>query len=95
MCIGCKAWEVACKEWNDVPEDGLLLTGSHDTLIFLTLICAIAMGIMGVLDAIRSAMLSRIGAWFERTLRFELLSGVLRVAFDRGNSFGQQLIGDL
>ena len=31
----------------------------------------------------------------ERTLRFELLSGVLRVAFDRGNSFGQQLINDL
>jgi ABC-type protease/lipase transport system fused ATPase/permease subunit len=75
--------------------DRVLLTGSLDTLVFLTLICALAMGIMGVLDAIRSAMLSRIGAWFERTLRFELLSGVLRVAFDRGNSFGQQLINDL
>ena len=23
MCIGCKACEVACKEWNHVPEDGL------------------------------------------------------------------------
>ena len=23
LCIGCKACEVACKEWNDVPEDGL------------------------------------------------------------------------
>ncbi len=31
VCIGCKACEVACKEWNDVPEDGLLLTGmSYD-----------------------------------------------------------------
>src|SRR3954468_11339186 len=27
VCIGCKACEVACKEWNDVPEDGLLFTG--------------------------------------------------------------------
>lgn len=27
LCIGCKACEVACKEWNDVPEDGLTLTG--------------------------------------------------------------------
>jgi formate dehydrogenase iron-sulfur subunit len=27
VCIGCKACEVACKEWNAVPEDGLLLTG--------------------------------------------------------------------
>ena len=31
VCIGCKACEVACKEWNLVPEDGLDWTGeSHD-----------------------------------------------------------------
>ena len=31
VCIGCKACEVACKEWNMVPEDGLAWTGrSHD-----------------------------------------------------------------
>jgi formate dehydrogenase iron-sulfur subunit len=31
VCIGCKACEVACKEWNDVPEDGLNFTGeSYD-----------------------------------------------------------------
>jgi formate dehydrogenase iron-sulfur subunit len=31
VCIGCKACEVACKEWNAVPEDGLELTGmSYD-----------------------------------------------------------------
>src|SRR5579884_2289940 len=28
VCIGCKACEVACKEWNQVPEDGLNLLGS-------------------------------------------------------------------
>jgi len=28
LCIGCKACEVACKEWNEVPEDGLLFTGT-------------------------------------------------------------------
>jgi formate dehydrogenase iron-sulfur subunit len=28
VCIGCKACEVACKEWNMVPEDGLNLLGS-------------------------------------------------------------------
>ena len=28
ICIGCKACEVACKEWNAVPEDGLLMLGS-------------------------------------------------------------------
>jgi formate dehydrogenase iron-sulfur subunit len=31
ICIGCKACEVACKEWNAVPEDGLELSGmSYD-----------------------------------------------------------------
>jgi formate dehydrogenase iron-sulfur subunit len=31
VCIGCKACEVACKEWNGVPEEPLSLTGeSYD-----------------------------------------------------------------
>src|SRR6266545_2917741 len=31
ICIGCKACEVACKEWNGVPDDGLNLLGmSYD-----------------------------------------------------------------
>jgi formate dehydrogenase iron-sulfur subunit len=31
LCIGCKACEVACKEWNGVPSDGFRLTGfSYD-----------------------------------------------------------------
>ena len=31
ICIGCKACEVACKEWNGVPEDGLQwLAQSYD-----------------------------------------------------------------
>jgi len=31
ICIGCKACEVACKEWNLVPDDGLVWTGhSYD-----------------------------------------------------------------
>jgi formate dehydrogenase iron-sulfur subunit len=31
LCIGCKACEVACKEWNDVPSDGFNWSGlSYD-----------------------------------------------------------------
>jgi formate dehydrogenase iron-sulfur subunit len=31
VCIGCKACEVACKEWNLVPEDGMVWMGeSYD-----------------------------------------------------------------
>jgi formate dehydrogenase iron-sulfur subunit len=37
VCIGCKACEVACKEWNGVPEDGLNWTGrSHDNSVGLS-----------------------------------------------------------
>jgi len=28
ICIGCKACEVACKEWNDVPADHFDMLGS-------------------------------------------------------------------
>jgi len=31
VCIGCKACEVACKQWNQLPADGYALTGeSYD-----------------------------------------------------------------
>jgi formate dehydrogenase iron-sulfur subunit len=31
ICIGCKACEVACKEWNEVPDDGFAMLGmSYD-----------------------------------------------------------------
>jgi len=28
ICIGCKACEVACKEWNAIPADGMTFLGS-------------------------------------------------------------------
>src|SRR4051812_8967399 len=36
LCIGCKACEVACKEWNQLPDDGLFFTGmSYDNTVDL------------------------------------------------------------
>lgn len=36
LCIGCKACEVACKEWNDVPADGFGWSGhSYDNTMAL------------------------------------------------------------
>jgi formate dehydrogenase iron-sulfur subunit len=36
LCIGCKACEVACKEWNDVPDDGFIWSGlSYDNTLAL------------------------------------------------------------
>ena len=28
LCIGCKACEVACKQWNQLPADGNELSGN-------------------------------------------------------------------
>ncbi len=36
LCIGCKACEVACKQWNQLPADGFDLTGmSYDNTVQL------------------------------------------------------------
>jgi formate dehydrogenase iron-sulfur subunit len=36
LCIGCKACEVACKEWNQLPADNYELTGmSYDNTVGL------------------------------------------------------------
>jgi formate dehydrogenase iron-sulfur subunit len=36
ICIGCKACEVACKEWNQLPDDGFNFTGmSFDNTVQL------------------------------------------------------------
>lgn len=36
LCIGCKACEVACKEWNEVPADGYVFSGaSYDNTLAL------------------------------------------------------------
>ena len=31
-CIGCKACEVACQEWNDLPPEATVQVGSYQTL---------------------------------------------------------------
>ena len=28
LCIGCKACEVACKQWNQLPADGYEFSGN-------------------------------------------------------------------
>ncbi|CAN5769852.1 4Fe-4S dicluster domain-containing protein [soil metagenome] len=36
LCIGCKACEVACKQWNQLPDDGLFFSGmSYDNTMQL------------------------------------------------------------
>ena len=37
LCIGCKACEVACKQWNALPSDGMVWSGqSYDNTLHLS-----------------------------------------------------------
>jgi formate dehydrogenase iron-sulfur subunit len=37
VCIGCKACEVACKQWNQLPDDGFSFSGlSYDNTVQLS-----------------------------------------------------------
>jgi len=37
VCIGCKACEVACKQWNQLPDDGFSFSGlSYDNTVELS-----------------------------------------------------------
>src|SRR5947209_7187555 len=37
LCIGCKACEVACKQWNQLPADGYKFSGySYDNTVALS-----------------------------------------------------------
>jgi formate dehydrogenase major subunit len=37
LCIGCKACEIACKQWNQLPADGFHWTGnSYDNTVLLS-----------------------------------------------------------
>ncbi len=37
LCIGCKACEIACKQWNQLPADGFHFTGnSYDNTVALS-----------------------------------------------------------
>jgi ATP-binding cassette subfamily C protein len=61
--------------------DRVLSSRSADTLLMLTLIVAFAVLVGGVLDALRRAVLGRIGAWLDDRLRPEVLSACFEYAY--------------
>jgi ATP-binding cassette subfamily C protein len=65
--------------------DRVLSSRSGDTLLMLTLIVALTVVVGGVLDALRRAVLGRLGAWLEDRLRPSVLSACLEHA-NRGDS---------
>jgi ATP-binding cassette subfamily C protein len=61
--------------------DRVLSSRSGDTLLLLTLIVAITVIVGGVFDALRRALLGRLGAWLDDRLRPCVLSAGLESAF--------------
>jgi len=61
--------------------DRVLSSRSGDTLLMLTVIVALTVVVGGMLDALRRALLGRLGAWLEDRLRPSVLSASLECAF--------------
>ena len=61
--------------------DRVLSSRSADTLLMLTLIVAFAVVVGGILDALRRALLGRIGAWLDDRLRPSVLSACFEYAY--------------
>jgi ATP-binding cassette subfamily C protein len=61
--------------------DRVLSSRSGDTLLMLTLIIALTVVVGSVLDALRRAVLNRLGAWLEERLRPPVLSACLEYAY--------------
>lgn len=71
--------------------DRVLTSGRPETLVFLTLIAVIALGVLGALDMVRMRMLSRVGIWLEKRLAPDVLQMCLRARLMGSEVTGQAL----
>jgi PrtD family type I secretion system ABC transporter len=74
--------------------DRVLASGRVETLIFLTLITAVALLGLGALDAVRGHILGRLGRWLDRRLTPDLITASLRRTL-HGDPAGGQALRDL
>src|SRR5215475_1442482 len=75
--------------------DRVLSSRSGNTLLMLTLIVALTVVVGGVLDALRRAVLGRLGAWLEDRLRPTVLSACLDFAVRADSARASELYRDL
>ena len=74
--------------------DRVLTTGHRETLLFLTILTATALLVLGALDGLRSSVMSRVAAWLTARLSPELLGSSVRARL-LGDSTGAQPLRDL
>jgi PrtD family type I secretion system ABC transporter len=75
--------------------DHVLSARSIDTLVMLTLITGIALGVLAVMDALRGQLLARVGMWLDERLGPAVLGGALQVALRHEPTKAGQSLRDL
>jgi PrtD family type I secretion system ABC transporter len=75
--------------------DKVLSSRSGETLIFLTLITTAATAVLCLVDAVRSQLLVRIGAWLDERLGPSVFGGALNVALKSDPSRAALALSDL
>lgn len=71
--------------------DRVLASGRVETLVFLTVIAAIAILVMGALETVRGRLLGRMSRWLERKLAPDLIAASMRGALYGASASAQPL----
>ncbi len=74
--------------------DRVLSSGSLDTLLMLTLIVAVALIFMGILQVLRSMVFSHIGRWLDDRLSSDIVADTVEIT-TKNPAIGSQPIRDL
>ena len=75
--------------------DRVLPTSNVDTLLALSAMVVIGLGVFGLLDAVRHRVLARVGAWLDRELGSPVLAGAVADARRSGGGVSAQGLRDL
>ena len=75
--------------------DRVLATRNVDTLLALTVMVAAALVILGLLDALRGRVMTRVGGWLDREMGGPVLSGAVADALRAGGGVSAQGLRDL
>ena len=75
--------------------DRVLSTRNVDTLLVLTAMVAAALVILGLLDALRGRVMTRVGGWLDREMGGPVLSGAVADALRAGGGVSAQGLRDL
>src|SRR3546814_13540285 len=68
--------------------DRVVPSRNFDTLMWLTLIAVVALGMMAALEGVRGRMMVRLASWFDREWRRPVLAGAFHASLRAGGLRG-------